>query len=328
MPYPIALMTSLLALCLAASAASAGGYPTCSATARTLKHACGLESNEDYLTAVAVCLNDTDPRACIHEARAERNEAREECAEVLEARSEVCDAVGEAPYQPPFGEDFADQFVDPRQIGQSVPPNPYFPLVPGNYWIYEDDEGEETITVRVTDQTKLIDGVTCVVVRDTAEEDGVAVEITDDWYAQDLLGNVYYCGEISESRETFEGDDPEDPELVSIEGSWKHGRDGAKAGLLLPAQPVVGEVIRTEVAWGEAEDVIEILSLAADESVTLGDDSDLACNATCLETRDFTPLEPEVEEHKYYLPGIGLLLEVDVVEGTRVELKEFGNEPL
>lgn len=324
--FTLPLASGFLLLAAAAPAAANGdGFPACSATARTMQHACYADTRDDFLTQRANCLNRDDTQDCVAEAREEFIEARGECREVHTARLEVCDAVGEDRYQAPFGEDFADQFVDPLTIGQTTAANPYFPLVPGNYWIYEDDEGEETITVQVTDKTKLIDGVTCIVVMDTAEEDGVATEITDDWYAQDLQGNVYYCGEISQSLEVFEGDDPEEPELVEIGGSWKHGREGAQAGILLPITPMPGQTLRQEVAWGEAEDVIEILALDADESVTLGDDSELSCNNTCLQTRDFTALEPDANEHKYYLPGTGLLLEVDLEEGTRVELKEFGN---
>ena len=123
-----------------------------------------------------------------------------------------------------------------RSAARSAP-NPYLPLVPGNRWEYEgtfiDDDGEavtETITVTVTGDTKLIDGVTCAVVTDVETEDDVVIESTDDWFAQDVDGNVWYCGEISRNFEVFGGDDPEEPELVDTEGSWKAGRERAKAG--------------------------------------------------------------------------------------------------
>lgn len=318
----------LFAAATGANAWSSEAFPTCSATAGVLKQACRAEGRDDYLTEAANCLNAENVPDCLAGALEEYREARTECGEVFAARLDVCDGVGEAPYQPAFGGAFAGHFVNPLLIGDSVTPNPYFPLVPGNYWVYEDPDGEETITVEVTGDTKNIDGVTCIVVVDTAEEEGVPVEITRDWYAQDAWGNVYYCGEISENFEVFEGDDPEEPELVDIEGSWKHGRDGAKAGILLPFDPMPGQFLRQEVAWGDAEDVIEVLSLNADESATLADDSVLSCAGGCLQTRDFTPLEPETEENKFYLPGVGLIVETDLVEGTRVELKEFGNHPL
>ena len=174
----------------------------------------------------------------------------------------------------------------------------------------------------VTDETKLIDGVTCVVVIDTVSEDGAALEITGDWFAQDLAGNVWYCGEISRNYEIFEGDVPEEPELVDIEGSWKAGRDGAEAGILLPFAPVVGETIRQEIAYGEAEDVITVESLTETEATPGG-----ACDGNCLMTSDYTPLEPGVSENKFYAPGIGMIAEVDPETGDRVELMEFTTAP-
>ena len=42
-------------------------------------------------------------------------------------------------------------------------------------------------------------GVTCIVVRDTVDIDGVLIEDTVDWFAQDVEGNVWYFGEISKT---------------------------------------------------------------------------------------------------------------------------------
>jgi hypothetical protein len=179
-------------------------------------------------------------------------------------------------------------------------------------WVLEG--GDEVITDTVTDETKLIEGVTCRVVRDVVEEDGVLIELTDDWYAQDLAGNVWYCGELARNFESFEGDAPEDPELVDIEGSFKVGRDGAKPGILMLANPQVGVAYRQEVALGDAEDVAEVTSITGTEAVPAA-----SCDGDCVVTRDFTPLEPGGDEMKYYAPGVGLILEVDA-EGNRVEL--------
>lgn len=154
---------------------------------------------------------------------------------------------------------------------------------------------------------------------DLVEEDGTVIEDTDDWFAQDLDGNVWYCGEIAQDFETFEGDAPEELELVDIGGSWKAGREGAKPGILVPAAPEVGDVHRNEVALGEAEDVIEVVSLAGTQTVAAA-----ACAGTCLVVREFTPLEPDMEEETYYAPGVGVILEIDLETGHRAELIEFG----
>jgi hypothetical protein len=292
--------------------------PECSTTARWLRYACAFDTRDDLYTALATCEDSSlVDQECLADAKGEYREAREECGEVFKARMEVCEALDDAVHDPLFGSEFAGSFVDPRDIGGSVAPNPYFPLVAGNRWVYEG-EGE-TITVVVTDKTKLIDGIACVVVNDVVvDEDGFVVEDTDDWYAQDLAGDVWYCGEIAENYEVFEGDEPEDTELVDIEGSWKHDRDHAQAGILLPFAPTVGDVIRQELLYTDAEDVIEVLSVTASEAAPGG-----ACVETCLQTLDFTPLDPGAAEHKYYAPGIGLIVEINLEDDERLELVEF-----
>jgi hypothetical protein len=295
----------------------------CSSAAVSLQQACEVDTFDDLFEGTGICndIFDDDDRAdCMDDVARDIGEKEEECDDTFDARLQLCEELGDAPHEPAFGAAFAAEFVDPLAIGETVTPNPWFPLVTGNRWLYEGDG--ESIEVVVTDETKLIDGITCVVVIDTASEEGLAVEITRDWYAQDTDGNVWYCGEIARNFETFDGDEPATPELVDIEGSWKAGRDGAEAGILLPFDPQVGEVIRQEVAWGEAEDVVRIESLTATESAPGG-----ACDGDCLMTADLTPLEPGVEENKFYVSGLGLIVEIDLETGDRVELVDFAPAP-
>jgi|TARA_Y100000310_G_scaffold344512_1_gene457665 hypothetical protein len=302
----------------------------CAASAQSLFLACGFDVKEGYLEGLAVCgdTNDQDEAGdCTAEIEEARDEDSEECDDVLEARLEVCEKLDDAAHEVQFGEDYAENFVDPLEIGVTIDPNPWFPLVQGNVWVYEasgiDEDGEEveeTITVTVTDAVKLIEGIRCLVVNDTGSEEGVVLEDTDDWFAQDVEGNVWYCGEISRNQEVFEGDEPEEPELVELEGSWKSGRDGAEAGMLLPLTPVVGELIRQEILYGDAEDVMEIESLEGTESTPVA-----SCSETCLVTLDYTALEPGEFENKYYAAGIGLIVETKVGSSERVELVEFTN---
>lgn len=290
----------------------------CSQTAELVHGACQAEVLDDLGIATASCINISDQQErneCLEAADEERQEALDLCRQQRRARLEVCSLVGQDRYDPQID---PANFVNPLSIGQGVEANPYFPLVPGSQWVYEatfqDDEGEEvaeTITVTVTQNTKLIEGVTCIVVTDVAMENGQVIEETDDWYAQDVDGNVWYFGEVSRNFESFEGDDPEVPELVDLEGSWKAGRDNAKPGILIPFSPQEGDVIRQEVALGEAEDLAEILSVTGTETAPAAD-----CDGDCLVTRDFSPLEPGISEEKYYAPGVGLILELDE-EGER-----------
>lgn len=295
----------------------------CSSAAVSMQRACSVDVLDDLFEGTAICtdiLDDADRADCLAEVELDVADKEDECDEVFDARLALCETLGDAAHEPMYGEAFAANFVDPLAIGHTVAVNPWFPLVTGNHWRYLGDG--ESIEVEVTDETKLIDGISCVVVIDTASEDGVVVEITRDWYAQDLDGNVWYCGEIARNFEVFDGDVPETPELVDIDGSWKADRDGSEPGILLPFDPQVGDVFRQEVAYGEAEDVVEILSLTADEAAPGG-----VCAADCLMTADTTPLEPDVVEHKFYVPGIGLIVEVDPDTGERVELDTFTPGP-
>lgn len=292
----------LLATGAAAHAHGGGGPGACTRTAKAALAACRHEVKDDYWIAIGKCENAGagERKACTGEAAAERRAAAEECKEQLSARLELCEAVGEAPYDPEID---PGRFLDPKAIAAN--PNPYFPLVPGTTRVYQG--GDETIVVQVTDQTTAIEGVPAIAVRDTVTVGDEVVEDTVDWFAQDRDGTVWYFGEISQEFE--EG------ELVSLEGSWKAGRDGAKPGIVMLADPRAGVTYRQEWALGNAEDAAEVLETGASAS-TPG----ASCEGTCVVTRDFTPISPGAEEHKYYAPGVGLILEVNPETGDRVEL--------
>ncbi len=190
--------------------------------------------------------------------------------------------------------------------------NPYLPLVPGTTWTYEATGGDvaETITVTVTDQTRVVAGVTTTVVHDeVVDADGTLVEDTYDWYAQDRAGNVWYFGEDTTS---YDGDE------ISTEGSWEAGVNGAQAGVVMLARPRVGDGYQQEYDPGNAEDRAEVLSI--DDQVVVGDTT----YDDVVATVETTPLEPDLAEKKYYAPGIGAVLEETLTGGTeRVVLTSF-----
>jgi hypothetical protein len=240
--------------------------------------------------------------------------------------------LGEGRYDPKYK---PGDFVDPTEIGDSVDPNPYFPLVPGYRWVYEADG--EVIIVEVLEDTKMIDGVLCAVVRDivieTEEEEGDdedenflqedddmdedvlgdPVEDTLDWYAQDKHGNVWYFGEISLNYE--------DGEVTDVDGSWQTGVDHAHPGVLMYSMPAVGAVYRQEFLLGEAEDMALVISTSA--SPDLGEDNVGDCSLGCLKVEEWTPLESDSLEYKYYQAGVGMVLEAKPGSDERVELVEF-----
>ena len=295
----------------------------CTATATAMFEACRSEGEPAYWKAVAACGNikDDEERAeCFDEASAERRENTQLCRPQLIARRNVCDAVGENQYEP----DFSPQLFD-HDFGRLTNPNRYVPLRIGNRWDYRG--GGESVTVTVLNKTKLIEGVTCIVVNDKVSENGFLVEDTDDWFAQARDGDIYYCGEQVKDFETFEGDTPKDPEVVSIDGSFKVGRDGDKPGIIFRGSPTPGEVYRQEFSLGNAEDVAEVLST----TYAFGRDkeldrfvpkqlADLLCAGDCVVTKEYTPLEPDIAERKYYAPRIGMFLEVNPDDGKVIQL--------
>ena len=184
--------------------------------------------------------------------------------------------------------------LDPSLFAGVALDHPYWPMAPGNRWVYRetDAEGaEQQVEVTVTGETKEILGIPATVVHDLVTEDGDTIEDTFDWYAQDTLGNLSYLGE--DTREYENG------EVVSTEGSWEAGVDGAQAGIIIPADPQVGQAYRQEYYAGQAEDAAEVMSLDEHVEVPFGSFDHV------LETRDFTPLDPVVEEHKFYATGVG-----------------------
>lgn len=183
--------------------------------------------------------------------------------------------------------------LDPADFTTEID-NPYWPMTPGNRWVSRSSE--ERIVVEVTDRRKTVTGgIEAVVVRDTVtDNNGDLVEVTDDWYAQDRDGNIWYLGEDVK--------DYRDGKVVSTGGSWEHGVDGAVAGIAIPADPQRGVRYRQEYYEGEAEDRAEVRSVDARVIVPAGEFEG------CLQTSDTTPLEPGVEERKYYARGVGPVL--------------------
>jgi len=192
--------------------------------------------------------------------------------------------------------------------------NAHFPLRPGTTRIYllETDEGVELVVEDVLEETRMVAGVACAVVLVREYLDGLLIEETRDWYAQDDEGNIWYLGEAVVNYEYDEED-----ELIGTndDGAWEAGVDGAEPGIIMKADPQPGDSYRQEFYEGEAEDMAEIVAL--DVPVVLDDGS----LHLCVQTRDWNPLEPDSDEFKYYAPGIGLVMESDLEGEDRVELQ-------
>jgi hypothetical protein len=194
--------------------------------------------------------------------------------------------------------------------------NPWWPMSPGTRLVYRETNPDGTVqrdVVTVLATTKLVaNGIRARAVRDVATEDGSPVEVTEDWYAQDRCGNVWYLGEATIA---YENGRP-----ASTEGSFEAGVDGAQPGVIVPAKPRPGLRFRQEYYRGHAEDVGEIFSLREQVQVPYGHFG----RGKILMTRDLNPLEPKVLEYKFYARGVGPVLAVGVSGDTdREELVRY-----
>jgi hypothetical protein len=202
--------------------------------------------------------------------------------------------------------------LDPADFVAEID-NPYWPMSPGSTWVYRETDAEgavQRVEVTVTDRTRTILGIEATVVHDVVTEDGELIEDTFDWYAQDTAGNVWYLGETTKEFENGK--------VSTTKGSWEAGVDGAQAGIIVPADPAVGMTYRQEYYAGEAEDEGEVLSLDERAEVPFGSFDNL------LMTKDTTPLEPDILEHKFYAEGVGPILALGLSGGvSREELLRY-----
>jgi hypothetical protein len=193
--------------------------------------------------------------------------------------------------------------------------NPYWPMPVGATWhVHVSNPQGESLqeTITVTNQTKKIaDGVTARVVRDVVYDGGKPSEITDDWYAQDAEGNVWYFGENTATLQNGKWD---------RSGSFEAGRSGADAGIAMAAHPTVGLTYREEYYRGHAEDRSKVLALDQQVQAPAGHFTG------AILTDDYSPLEPDVSEYKLYAKGVGPVVAVSVSgEAEREDLISYSH---
>lgn len=183
--------------------------------------------------------------------------------------------------------------------------NPWFPLRPGNRLVYRGtEEGHRLRDVfYVSHRTRVVDGVTCRVVRDRLFSDGILRERTTDWYAQTRRGTVWYFGEQTAELDRH-------GRVLSREGSFRSGRGGAEAGVFMPARPRVGQSFQQEDLPGHAEDRFTVTDLSARVDVPL------LASAHALLTTESSVLEPGVLDHKLYVRDLGTVRELTVKGGS------------
>lgn len=209
--------------------------------------------------------------------------------------------VFDSSYQPDIS---AAKFPNSTQVT-----NPYLPFEAGKTYIFEGNtsDGLERIELKRLATFKTVAGIVCIVVNDKAWLNDVLIEDTDDWFAQDIDGNVWYFGEAVKNYDA-------NGVFKDNAGSWEAGVDGAQPGIVMLAHPTVGTGYRQEYYFNEAEDEAEILEIGLTVTVPYGNYND------CIKTHDFTVLEASHNEQKFYAPGIGVIKELDVETNEIVEL--------
>jgi len=286
-------------------AMAAGEANACQQTALAALDGCREVARSDSKVALGKCVNISDPAAradCQRQAATDLSDALDTCQGGLNARQGACQKFGPGRYDP---------VIDPTNFTTTID-NPYFPLVPGTTFTYLTPNGSIRDVFAVTHDTRVINGVTCVQVHDSVYTDGELTEETLDFFAQDREGNVWYFGENTAEFENGL--------LATIEGSFLSGLNNDKAGIIMKAHPAPGDFYRQEFSLGNAEDYAETLNLNSRVVVPYGRFNN------CLKSQETTPLEPDALEDKYYAPGVGNVLTVDLVTGERDELISITTE--
>jgi len=189
-----------------------------------------------------------------------------------------------------------DSFPIETYTMTSTGENRYWSLEPGRFVILGnlESDGSELVIISVLRETEMVDGIETRVIEEREYKNGELVEISRNFFAMaEESGDVFYFGE--------DVDYYEDGEVVAHDGEWRAGMDGARAGLYMSANPVVGMKYYMEVAPGAAMDRAEIFETGATVETPKGTFDN------CLVITESSPLEPDDESYKRYAPDVGML---------------------
>ncbi|MFZ1627124.1 MAG: hypothetical protein WAT81_04975 [Candidatus Moraniibacteriota bacterium] len=191
----------------------------------------------------------------------------------------------------------ADQYdpvINPADFSDTIT-NSNFALAVGKKFVVEaaTKDGLEQIEILIPGWTKEVLGVKTLVYWDRVYVDGELVEDTRDYLAQHKNGDVWYFGE---NVDNYEGG-----KLIDHDGSWVAGINGAKPGIWIKGTHTVGDSYRQELYKGQAEDMRDVVAVGQTVKTRKQTYTD------CIQMYDWTPLDVESREHKYYCPEVGAM---------------------
>jgi hypothetical protein len=172
--------------------------------------------------------------------------------------------------------------------------NPWFPLTPGTVWTYrrDADTADVGLVARVLPDHREIAGVATTGVQWQVSRHGRQVTILVRWYADDEAGNVWWFGQ----------DVRRGPVVDDLaKRSWTAGESGAEAGLVISADPRVGD----GYANAEAPHVVARRSTVVSLTATVSTPTE-TYRDTVL-THDLSSLRPTQTTSSYFARGIGLV---------------------
>lgn len=191
--------------------------------------------------------------------------------------------------------------LDPKEFARSENiDNPWLPLKPGMQWIFEgytEEEGKRIphrLVFSVTDLVKEIGGVRSRVIFDADYSNGMLIEKELTFFAQDKAGNVWHLGQYVEVHD----------EGGFVGGQiWHFGNpEGAKAGIMMPANPQPGTPSFSE-GYAPAPfnwtDRGRVYKMGQKVKVPAGSFDDV------LVMDEFDAANPGVFQLKYYARGVG-----------------------
>lgn len=171
----------------------------------------------------------------------------------------------------------------------------WFVLEPGYFLKLEGMEKNTLVEVTITvlDANQLVDGVNTRVIEERELVDGELVEVSRNYFAIcEETGDVFYFGE---DVDIYEGG-----VIVSHDGAWLSGQNGAQAGVLFPGTFLLGSRYFQEIAPGIA------LDRACNDAMGLTVVTPAGTFLDCVRVIETTPLEKGTST-KIWCPNIGLV---------------------